>query len=120
MIDPYKDVANCFVFDFDYIPDPDVDDLIEDYMSRNRMKGLWLEAGQDDFMGIIHSKIKLIVFDTFQVKARDLCYLLDGSHFHKLDPITLAYMMEILGIYLRKDVRLYDISRMYDNYDLMA
>ena len=120
MVDVYKVFGNCFMFDFEYIPDPDVDDLINDYMKRHRMKGFWCECKEDDKYGVIHNTVRLIVFDTYQVKARDLCFLLDGGHFRKLDPFTLAYICKFLGIELKDNVMLYDLSFMFNNYDLMA
>ena len=121
MIDVYKTFGNCFIFDFPYIMDPDVDDLINDYMKRHRMKGFWCETDKtENDLGIWSTRVYLIVFDTYQIKARDLCFLLDGCHFHKIDPFSLAYICEMLGIEIKDNVMLYDLSRNYKCYDLMA
>lgn len=115
MIDPYRDIGNAFCFKFPYSHNDDYIDLdqkIGQMVSDKRCKGIWMEAEE----GYVY----LILFQTWQPKARDLFYALEGNHFHKMDCFTLAYMFEALGIELRKDVVLYDCSRMHNNYDLMA
>ena len=119
MIDVYKIFGNCFMFDFESdLPLEDV--YIEQLMKDKRMKGFFVESHIEGIDGEIKDVYRMVVFDTYQPKARDLCFLLNGRHFQRLDTWTVAYMCNFLGIKLHEHVTLYDLSRMYDNYDLMA
>lgn len=119
MVNAYRTFGNCFLFDFEgEVPFPEVD--VARIMNEKRMKGFWIESPVESIDGETKYIYRVLVFDTYQPKARDLYYMLNGKHFQRLDTWTLACMCNFLGVKLKENVTLYDLSRMYDNYDLMA
>lgn len=120
MVDAYRSFGNCFMFDFEE-SNIQIDEInLAQIMNDKRMKGFWIESQVDCIDGEIKYIYRMVVFDTYQPKARDLCFMLNGRHFHRLDTWTIACMCNFLGVKLKENVTLYDLSRMYDNYDLMA